>query len=441
MLTITISTRAALISAALVACTLAVAPFALSRAANGEPASVESRAPVSTAFQYQGRLELDGVPANGQHQLAFTLYSDASANAVVGSPITYQLQVVDGLFSVPLDFGVDAFTGDARWLGVEAYMGNSFVAVGSRQQLRATPYALHSLTTGPHSHFGETWTGTGETGLAVDANSPFQSAISGTNTGGVGTGVSGTGHIGVSGVGSTIGVQGLGSTSNSTGVHGTGAIGTKGTSSVNGGFGVHGESTGLSGNGLGGSASGDFGAAVEARSSGTNGFGIWTQATGSSSTGIYASGTEWAGDFNGWIRVSGSIRADDVLPTYPGACATGGCFIGDTVKAWTAVYAAAYPAVSDARKKTNITGLPYGLAEILALRPVSYAMVDDETGKTRLGLIAQEVEQVLPEVVTAPASDDASYVMSYDDLVPVLIKAIQEQQAEIDRLKAALGTE
>ncbi len=96
MLTITISTRAAVLSAILLALAIASVPFAISRAEDGAQGAVDTRIPVSTAFQYQGRLDLDGIPANGQHTLGFTLYSDAVASLALPSLMMWTL---DGVFT------------------------------------------------------------------------------------------------------------------------------------------------------------------------------------------------------------------------------------------------------------------------------------------------------------------------------------------------------
>jgi hypothetical protein len=90
--------------------------------------------------------------------------------------------------------------------------------------------------------------------------------------------------------------------------------------------------------------------------------------------------------------------------------------------------------VSDLRLKKDVTELEPGLAEILDLKPVSYGLRDGEDERTHLGLIAQDVKAVLPQVVYDGEGDDP-YSLSYTELIPVLIKAIQEQQAEIDALR------
>lgn len=88
---------------------------------------------------------------------------------------------------------------------------------------------------------------------------------------------------------------------------------------------------------------------------------------------------------------------------------------------------------SDRRLKDDIENLSYGLADILALRPVSYSLKADSDKKTQLGLIAQEVEAIIPEIVKKAKNKKQLRSMSYTELVPVLIKATQEQQALIDQ--------
>lgn len=88
--------------------------------------------------------------------------------------------------------------------------------------------------------------------------------------------------------------------------------------------------------------------------------------------------------------------------------------------------------ISDARKKDDIADTVYGLREILSLRPVSYRLKGHE--RVNLGFIAQEAKEVIPEAVRG--SDDTTYSMSYETIIPVLVKALQEQQAQIAQLTA-----
>ena len=65
------------------------------------------------------------------------------------------------------------------------------------------------------------------------------------------------------------------------------------------------------------------------------------------------------------------------------------------------------------------------------LRPVSYEMIDDVTGRTRFGFIAQELATVLPSLVLSTDSDDAdggTLTVMYQDIIAILTMAIQEQK-------------
>jgi hypothetical protein len=101
---------------------------------------------------------------------------------------------------------------------------------------------------------------------------------------------------------------------------------------------------------------------------------------------------------------------------------------------------------SDARVKDNVKALNYGLDQVLELRPVSYhhhgsqfsndsLIVTDDNAK-EIGFIAQEVYDVIKEVVQKPEDDNIElWSMNYEKLTPVLVKAIQEQDQMIQLLK------
>lgn len=89
--------------------------------------------------------------------------------------------------------------------------------------------------------------------------------------------------------------------------------------------------------------------------------------------------------------------------------------------------------VSDQRLKDNIVDAPYGLAEVMQLRSVAY----DMNGKHEVGLLAQNVEQHMPEFVSTDA--DGTKKLDYAKMVSVLVKTVQQQQEQIEELKARLG--
>lgn len=103
---------------------------------------------------------------------------------------------------------------------------------------------------------------------------------------------------------------------------------------------------------------------------------------------------------------------------------------------WTTIYATTGTInTSDVRLKESVNMLKYGLSEVMRLRPVSFLWKDKVDQKINLGFIAQEVERITPEVVDVPKNDNEFYGLNYSQLVPVLVKAIQEQQSQIEDLK------
>jgi hypothetical protein len=103
---------------------------------------------------------------------------------------------------------------------------------------------------------------------------------------------------------------------------------------------------------------------------------------------------------------------------------------------------------SDIRIKTDIIALDYGLEAVMAMQPKRYKFI--ETGKVDIGFIAQELREVVPEAVSGTEkefSDDdtpqerASKTLGVgkETLIPVLVKAIQEQQALIQTLTARVA--
>jgi hypothetical protein len=76
--------------------------------------------PLTSAFTYQGELSQSGSAAAGLHDFRFRLYEAASGGAQVGAQLTLTgVAVSEGLFSVPLDFGPAALSGDRRWLEID----------------------------------------------------------------------------------------------------------------------------------------------------------------------------------------------------------------------------------------------------------------------------------------------------------------------------------
>jgi len=93
------------------------------------------------------------------------------------------------------------------------------------------------------------------------------------------------------------------------------------------------------------------------------------------------------------------------------------------------VSAAAYTTRSDYNLKDDIFDIKYGLNDVLQLQPVEYTYKSN--GSKQLGFIAQDIGTILPEVV----SFEESMSVNYQAIIPILTKAIQEQQALIKALE------
>jgi hypothetical protein len=103
-------------------------------------------AALGSAFAYQGRVADDaGNPINGECDLRFGLYADATGGGAINEVIRNNHPVADGLFAVSLDFGTAAFRGETRWLELAvrcpAGSGN-YRTLSPRHELSAVPYAL-----------------------------------------------------------------------------------------------------------------------------------------------------------------------------------------------------------------------------------------------------------------------------------------------------------
>jgi len=88
---------------------------------------------------------------------------------------------------------------------------------------------------------------------------------------------------------------------------------------------------------------------------------------------------------------------------------------------------------SDRKLKKNIKALNENqLEKIMALRPTSYQFKNQESDRITFGLIAQEVQDVYPEIVVPMGEGSEQLGVSYTELIPVLIAGMQEQQTQID---------
>jgi hypothetical protein len=98
--------------------------------------------------------------------------------------------------------------------------------------------------------------------------------------------------------------------------------------------------------------------------------------------------------------------------------------------------AAAWSYGSDKRIKENINYIENGLDKVLALKPATFDYIDGV--KNNVGWIAQDVQEVIPEAIGTISETNDQLTLKSDFIVPYLVKAIQEQQSQIQELKAKI---
>ena len=165
--------------------------------------------------------------------------------------------------------------------------------------------------------------------------------------------------------------------------------------------------------------------------------GISVGQTGSSDTGGYIQGITSGNGLSSFLALGASFGAGgagDV--TLQNQVATkviyvrnvsAGVYLSQGSTSWTAN--------SDETIKDIIEPISNGLDKLKDLRTVIYKLKNDDTNQRKVGLIAQDVEKVLPEAITKNYQKDYNREilgLNYTDLIPVLVKAIQEMNTKLD---------
>lgn len=188
---------------------------------------------------------------------------------------------------------------------------------------------------------------------------------------------------------------------------------------------------------------------------------LYATGTGSSPAGTFNnfSGDGIALQVNGGLGISGgyenysgTISKADVLANFKFAGGLSPGYnnlydLGSSDRRWKVVYATNGTInTSDARQKQAIQPIGYGMEQVKAMKPVSFEWIDHPEQGRKLGFLAQDLQPIVPEVVsdTEWINDGKGHLTSkkaealgvyYSDLIPVLVKAIQEQQAQIEQLE------
>ena len=105
---------------------------------------------MGTAFTYQGRLTDASAAANGLYDFHFNLYDAEMAGSQIGSDVNKaEVDVIDGYFTVELDFASNVFDGNAVWLETGVRPGEhsdpcEYTTIVPRQKVTPNPYSLHT---------------------------------------------------------------------------------------------------------------------------------------------------------------------------------------------------------------------------------------------------------------------------------------------------------
>jgi|14_taG_2_1085336.scaffolds.fasta_scaffold02988_2 cytoskeletal protein CcmA (bactofilin family) len=128
------------------------------------------------------------------------------------------------------------------------------------------------------------------------------------------------------------------------------------------------------------------------------------------------------------VTEEGRVGVKDSSPDYP-------LDVNGSVSSISIYASHDIAAYSDARVKGDIKTIPNALEKVNNLRGVTFVRTDEgSSDKRMMGVIAQEVKDIVPEVVTKKESD-GHYAVSYGNMVGLLIESIKELTAEVESLK------
>ena len=122
----------------------------------------------------------------------------------------------------------------------------------------------------------------------------------------------------------------------------------------------------------------------------------------------------------------------------------GGNTVGNVGIGTLPITATAFNVSSSARFKKNISTLEYGLDDVLKIKPVKYQYNFDKSGLYTIGFIAEEVSEVIPEVVShqneehkvVSREEGIPVSMDYSKMSAVLVNAVKEQHSKVQELKS-----
>ena len=443
-----------------------------------------------TAFTYQGRLLDADQPANGLFDFRFGLFSTAVGGVPIGAVQIDNTPVTDGLFTVQIDFGADAFDNSERWL--EITVGH--ITLSPRQPITRAPYAIqtrgmfigddgnvlfHSLN---EVEGTVTFSSIGGIDMILDADTnnvgeDQNARIVMTQDGGQVVGrmgyreganqleimqewndnlVLGTnnedritilpdGNVGIGTTAPQFPLEVVSAGGTAIGAHDTAAsgaaLGVLGRSDSTSGWGVLGWATANSGvtNGVFGQSNSDSGRGVFGWASADSGVtdGVRGESDSNSGRGVVGRATAATGSTTG---VRGESNSTSGFGVHGRATATSGtnyAVLGqsDSTSGFDFFATGAgtdYGSSSSIRWKSNVRNIDQPLAKVARLRGVYFNWDADHGGHHDLGMIAEEVGEVLPEIVNYEENGIDANGMDYSKLTPLLVEAIKELHGEVE---------
>ena len=153
--------------------------------------------------------------------------------------------------------------------------------------------------------------------------------------------------------------------------------------------------------------------------------------------GAFAGKTNITGSSNVFIGYKAGMSEKGSQKLYIANSARSPLVYGDfnkkTLKVNGKMYATKFITSSDARLKTDIKPLDNALDTILTLQGKQYRLIDEAVDQADIGLIAQDVEKVLPQIVSE--TEDGYKAIDYQSLTAMLIEGMKEQQDQITALE------
>jgi uncharacterized protein (DUF342 family) len=141
-------------------------------------------------------------------------------------------------------------------------------------------------------------------------------------------------------------------------------------------------------------------------------------------------------DVSGNLHVSGDIDCSGNLNVQGNIDCSGNLHVQGNIDCSGNVLATTFSMPSDYRIKENVTQLDETFI-VDKLNPVTY--LNKKSGKQDIGLIADELQEIYPELVNGEKDGEQLQSVNYTGLIPILIKEIQELKKEIKSVKTELN--